>query len=259
MILFVDTDIPGARAHHNRKSAPKRLKTLLAGLEGRRDLVQVVLSSPWTTRFSPEQLRSEFSCAGSCHIEGALWDDVPPAALARYDHIIYWLTRRHVWRLPSWLAVQADEDGWPSDHKDALVLVNPGLESAESTRVLRTELERYYWWDLWWGRGPPPDATLLRRAHALMVAWSVARSRWPVVLGTTASEDELRLEPLLTVHAGAQHRVRAGEWFPHWVHLPSAGLQMHRPIELIETQGLDGIRLVLEHVWAPPAAAALAS
>jgi hypothetical protein len=248
VILFVDTDLPKATAASNRKAAPERMSALLSGLGAYGDLVQVVVTSRWATGHSLAPLELAARAADPRPILGALWDDVPPLALTRYDHIIYWLTRRHVWRLPSWVAVQVSAEGWPGDHADKLVLADSG-KPAEAAKVLRRKLEGYYWWDLWWGEGPAPDPAVLWRARALMVAWSVARSRWPVVLGRTAAEVEQRLDPLLTIHAGAQHRVRAGEWFPHWVHLPRAGLKMARPIELIETHGAQGISQILAHVW----------
>ena len=248
MILFVDTDSPTASAAANRDAAPKRLREWLAGLGSYAGLVQVVLSSPWAANCSCDQLQAEFS-KNAPPIEGVLWADTPPLSLARYDHILYWLTRRYVWRLPSWLAVQSDDADWPDDRRGKLVLADAAGIPGQAAATLRTRLEGRYWWDLWWGEGPPPDTATLSRAHALMVAWSVARFRWTTVLGRTASDAALRLDLLLTIHAGAQHRVRSGEWFPHWVHLPHAGLQMRRPIELLEIEGQEGITQVLDHVW----------
>jgi hypothetical protein len=258
MILFVDTDIPLARADRNRKAAPGRLDALLEDLGPYREAVQIVLTSPSLKRCPLAQLRTDFSGAGARRIEGALWHDIPPTALGRYDHIIYWLTRRHVWRLPSWLALQPDGEDWPDSRTGLLVLADPARAPAAAAQTLRGALDRHYGCDLWWGSGAAPEDAVLWRARALMVAWSVARSRWPAVLGSTASEVELRLEALLTIHAGAQPRVRAGEWFPHWVHLPQAGLRMRRPIEVFQTPGLEGIRQVVEHVWRPGSASALA-
>lgn len=106
------------------KRRPNALEALLAGLGAYADLLKVVPSSRSTAGCSHDELRAEFSDLGPRRIEGVLWEDVPPVALTRYDHIIYWLTRRHVWRLPSWVAVQATGDGWPSERGEKLVLAD---------------------------------------------------------------------------------------------------------------------------------------
>lgn len=249
MILFVDTDSPTATSIANRAAAPQRLHALLATLGRYANRVEVILSAPWTAGCSLRELQAELSPPVARAIGGLLWEDVPPLALGRHDHILYWLTRRYVGRFPAWLAVQANDEAWPEDRRGEVVLADAARYSDQAALALRRKLESYYWWDLWWGEGAPPDAPVLWRAHALMVAWCVARSRWPVVLGRTASEVALRLDFLLTIHAGAQHRVRRGDWFPHWVHLPQAGLEMRRPIELIEQNGEKGIARVLDPVW----------
>lgn len=249
MILFVDTDSPSAGATANRDAAPQRLRSLLAGLGPYAGPVEVVLSSHWTADCSCDELQAAFSGPDAPPVQGMLCEDMPPLSLSRYDHILYWLTRRYVWRLPSWIAVQANAEGWPEDRRGKLVLADTAGHPDKAASALRRKLEGYYWWDRWWGEGPPPQAVIVSRAHALMVAWSVARFRWPTVLGRTAHDVAVRLDLLLTIHAGAQHRVRSGEWFPHWVHLPHAGLQMRRPIELLEQEGPEGAAQVLDHVW----------
>lgn len=258
MLLFVDLDSTGGPVEAGREGASARLRTLLEGLGPYAELVEVVLSSPWVHGCGLEDLRAELGLDLPAEIVGNLRDDVPPLTLSRYEHIIYWLTRRHVWRLPSWLAVLPGDGEWPPDQHGRLVTWSDPRDTAATSQALRARLERYYWADLWWGDGPPPDAAARWRAHALMVAWSLPRRRWRHVLGHTTKEFEARLDLLLKVYAGAQRYVRAGRWYPHWVHLPRAELGMRRPIELIESLGVEGIERVLAHVWQPdPSAASL--
>jgi hypothetical protein len=251
VLLFVDLDRPGEPTETGCDETSERLGELLEGLGPYTDTVQVVISSERARGRRLEDLRAELGLPLRTQLVGNLWDDVPPAPLPRYEHINYWLTRRHVWRLPSWFAVLPDDHGWPADQQGKLVRVADPPDWAATSQALRARLGRYYWTELWWGDGPPPDAAARWRAHALMVAWSLPRRRWQRVLGQTTPEFEARLDLLLKIHAGAQRYVRAGIWYPHWVHLPRAGLGMHRPIELMEVSGLQGIEHVLAHVWQP--------
>ncbi|TWI06387.1 hypothetical protein [Aerolutibacter ruishenii] len=251
MLLFVDLDSTGEPGEAGREGASARLRTLLEGLGPYAELVEVVVSSPWARAHRLEDLWAAHGLDLPTQVVGNLWDDVPPLSLSRYEHIIYWLTRRHVWRLPSWLAVLPSEEEWPADQHRRLIQWSDSRDAAATSHALRAQLERYYWADLWWGDGPPPDAAARWRAHALMVAWSLPRRRWPHVLGHTTPEFEVRLDLLLKVHAGAQRYVRAGVWYPHWVHLPRAELGRRRPIELIEASGVQGIEQVLAYVWQP--------
>ncbi|WP_460833592.1 hypothetical protein [Lysobacter humi (ex Lee et al. 2017)] len=251
MLLFVDLDRPAEPPEAAREAAPARLRSLLEGLGPYAEQVEVVVSSPWARECPLETLQARLAIAGPAQIAGNLWDDAPPIALAGYEHIVYWLTRRYVWRLPSWLAVLTGVHEWPACQRDTLAACADPQDPGAISQALRARLERYFGADLWWGDGPPPDRAARWRAHALMAAWSLPRRRWPRVLGQTGPDFAARLDVLLKVHAGAQRYVRAGLWYPHWVHLPRAALGMQRPIELIETGGLEGIALVLDHVWQP--------
>lgn len=256
MLLFVDLDSTGEPGEAGPEGASARLRTLLEGLGPYAERVEVVLCSPWARGQQLADLRAALGLESPTEIVGNLWDDVPPLALSRYEHIVYWLTRRHVWRLPSWLAVLPGDGEWPPDQQNRLIPWSDPDDTAATSQALRARLERYYLADLWWGDGPPPDAGSRWRAHALMVAWSLPRRRWQHVLGHTTPEFEARLDLLLKVHAGAQRYVRAGVWYPHWVHLPKAELRMRRPIELIEALGVEGIEQVLAYVWQPALATA---
>lgn len=251
-MLFVDVDpAPDRRRPRANARSAFRLHGLLTSLGPYTELVTVVVTSPWTAGRSLMDLRALLAPQRPETIAGTLWDDPPPRVLSRYDHIVYWLTRRHVMRLPTWLALQTDVADWPDERSDRLIHCVEPLDSLATQRALRSRLERYYWADLWWGGEPGPDSPSRWRAHALMVAWSIPRRQWPEILGQTAAEFEQRLDLLLTVHAGAQHHVRAGTWFPHWVHLTRRALGMQRPIELIATNGVAGIQRVLDLVWSP--------
>ncbi|MFC0679441.1 hypothetical protein ACFFGH_16515 [Lysobacter korlensis] len=256
MILFVDDGRVRRKARSRNPDAVTELEVLLDSLGPYRDLVEVIVAAPWATGRTLAQLRADLAPHQPDRISGNLWDDPPPCALSRYDHINYWLTRRHVWPLPTWLALAPEPDDWPAERRDRFVGCVGGIGSEGNQRELRARLERYYWADLWWGEGPAPDVALRSQAHALMVAWSIPRRRWPEFLGRTAHELEQRLELLLKVHAAAQRHVGAGVWYAHWVHLPRAALDMRRPVEVIATEGLAGIGRVLKHVWdfAPPMA-----
>lgn len=225
------------------------LDALIASLGPYRDLVEIVVASPSAERLSLAELRVSLDADTALRVVGNLWDEPPPCRLTLYEHILYWLTLRHVWRLPSWLVLSANVGDWPTERATHLIPVVGSLAAPANQRAVRAALERYYWADLWWGEGTAPDPESRRRAHALMVIWSLPRRSWPRILGTTASSFEEMLEILLAVNAAAQRHVRAGHWFPHWVHLPLAALGMRRPIELIESEGLDGARRVLDHVW----------
>jgi len=248
-MLFLDLGSEVGR----RKSSSTSLQAVeafLMALGRHLELVEVVLASPTTRASSLAKLRAGLPATLASRITGELWDVPPSSALGRYDHILYWLTRRHVWRLPTWLAVQSAAIEWPEQHQNRRVLVADSIASAATHAALRSALERYYSADLWWGEGVPPDAASRARAHSLMVAWSVPRRRWPEILGRSAREFEERLELLLATHAAAQRHVRAELWLPHWVQLPKAELDMRRPLEVIATEGLEGVRRVLDLVWA---------
>lgn len=247
MILFLDAVAPD-------RFSPgvdllKGLDALVASLGPYRDLVEIVVASPGAELRSLAELRAGLDADTAPRVVGNLWDEPPPCRLALYEHILYWLTLRHVWRLPSWLALSANAGDWPADRATQLIPLAEPLAGPANQRALRAALERYYWADLWWGEGPAPDPESRRRAHALMVAWSLPRRSWPKILGNTASDFEEMLGILLAVNAAAQRHVRAGHWFPHWVHVPSSALGMRRPTELIESEGLQGARQVLDHVW----------
>lgn len=250
MILFIDPDPPRNNRRSRRPCDPLAgVEALLGALGAYRDAVQVVAASPTGRLRTADELRRGMASTAAERVVGNLWDDPPPCPLGRYDHIVYWLTRRHVWRLPSWLSVQRVADTWPEDRASQLLVCPEPLESETTHKMILAALQRHYWIDLWWGEGPAPDPALRRRAHALMVAWSIPRRNWPRILGHSAREFEERLELLLVVHAGAQRHVRADKWKPHWVHLPWAALGMRRPIELITSEGLDGVHAVHRHVW----------
>lgn len=247
MILFVDAG-SGERPF-SAVDPLEGLNALIADLGLYRDLVEIVVASPGAERLSLGRLRASLDADTAPRVIGSLWDDPPRCRLTLYEHILYWLTLRHVWRLPSWLALSASADNWPTERATQLVPIVESLAAPANQRALQAALERYYWADLWWGEEPAPDQESRRRAHALMVAWSIPRRSWPSILGTTASKFEEMLGLLLQVNAVAQWHVRGGRWFPHWVHLPLAALGMRRPIELIQSEGPDGARQVLDHVW----------
>lgn len=250
VIVFIDADEASERCTAARPCvSPTPLETLLRCLGPYRELVGVVVSSQWAVHYSLPELKAALAPQSPESIVGTLWDAPPPVALGRYDHIMYWLTRRHVWRLPIWLALQSPGIEWPEARRDRVIPIGAALDAEATQQALRAALERYYWADLWWGDGPAPKATSRQLAHSLMVAWSIPRRRWPTFLGNTATEFEQRLELLLDLHAGAERHVRAGAWRPHWVHLPHAALEMRRPIELIADRGVDGLRRVHEFVW----------
>lgn len=147
------------------------------------------MSSQWAVRYSLPQLQAALAPQRPGSIVGTLWDAPPSLALGRYDHIMYWLTRRHVWCLPTWLALQSPDVPWPEERRDRLI--SSGALDAEVTQqALRAALERYYWADLWWGDGPAPKASSRQLARSLMVARSIPRRRWPRLLGRTATEFE---------------------------------------------------------------------
>lgn len=247
MILFVDAD-SGERPFSDVDRL-KGLNALVASLGPYRDLVEFVVASRNAQQLPLCELRASLDADAAPRVIGSLWDDPPRCRLTPYEHILYWLTLRHVWRLPSWLALSANADNWPTEQATRLIPVVGSLATPATQQALRAALERYYWADFWWGEAPAPDQESRRRAHALMVAWSVPRRSWPKILGTTASDFKEMLWLLLQVNAVAEWHVRGGRWFPHWVHLPLAALGMRRPIELIQSEGPDGARQVLDYVW----------
>lgn len=187
----------------------------------------------------------------SDRVLGSLGDAPPPRALSRYDRIRYWAHVRGSARPPTWLAIRMQAQAWPAEHGTRLIACPVRMPADAARLAVRARLANYYWAELWWGRGPPPDATRRWQAHGLMVAWSVARRRWPRLLGETRAEFERRLDLLLAIHAGARilGEPRRAE---HWIHLPTAALGMRRPIEVIEAEGLDGIRRVHQTIWEAP-------
>lgn len=250
MILFLDAASLGRPPPGD--DLLEGLDALVASLGPYRDLVEIVVASPGAEGLSLVELRASLDADTAPRVVGNLWDEPPPCRLTLYEQILYWLTLRHVWRLPSWLALSANVGDWPADRATQLIPIAGSLAAPANHQALRAALERYYWADLWWGEGPAPDPESRRRAHALMVAWSLPRRSWPRILGTTAKDFDEMLGILLAVNAAAQRHVRAGRWFSHWVHLPFAALGMRRPTELIESEGLQGARRVLDHVWRVP-------
>lgn len=253
MLLFLDIADPG-RSIHRRSGAVAgtpavSAASLVAALAPYLERVEFVVTSDWANGQGLPAIRTAVAPALRERIIGSLWEQAPPRPLSRYDHIRFWLTRHYVLRAPSWLALQVDAAGWPAERLSQLVHCVGGLAFASEQQALHSALGRYGWGDLWWGEGAPPNAGLRRQAHALMVAWSVPRAQWASLLGSDAAAFEQRLDLLLTIHAGAQHRARSNPWLNHWVHLPKAALGMRRPIEVMIAGGLAGMRQVCDYVW----------
>jgi hypothetical protein len=182
-------------------------------------------------------------------VVGCLADHPPPTPLGCYERIRYRLFLQSPVRIPTWLAILPDAASWPEDQAGRLILCPEPVASAVSQTAIRTRLAQYYWAELWWGSGPPPDKVRRAQAHGLMVAWSVPRKRWPELLGSTAADFESRLGLLLAIHAGAQLVPARRTRYDHWVHLPSAGLDMRRPLEVMTGDGVRGIRRVHDYIW----------
>lgn len=214
-------------------------------------LVQVVLMGDTSGQVMRQRPGAGSASDLVARLIGHLDDEIPPLPLSRYDRIRYWLARRYVFRPPPWCAIQADDVGWPSGSTGRLVLCAPSLADTATQASVRAHLDRYYWMDLWWGGEPAPQTARLRQAHALMVRWSVPRRLWPSLLGTDADEFEQRVDLLLTIHAGTQVLEHAGPKHEHWVHLPSAALEMRRPIEIIASEGVPGLERIRQAVWTP--------
>ena len=172
-----------------------------------------------------------------------------PRPLGPCEHEHYWLARTYVARTPSWLALVDDVAPWPEDARRHLVEVAGPLDGPPPRRALVEAIERYDWSELWWGEDPAPALADRRRLASLMCAWSVPRTAWSALMGTTRAVFEERLDLLLTICAGAARRAITEHWRPHWVHLPRAKLGMRRPIELMSAQGLDAMRRVRDLVW----------
>lgn len=246
MLLFVDVACVCKR---DRRGRPARPEALTDALGPYLRLVQMVLMADEAAEGAVGKFLHALPPEVAAQVIGTLDEEVPPRPLGRYDWIRFWLARRHVFRPPTWLAIQSDGDGWSRENGRQLIpCPTPMTDPATKTRI-REHLDRYYWAELWWGVDPAPGIVRLRQAHALMVRWSIPRRQWPSLLGVTVDEFDRRLDLLLMIHAGMQIVERAWPLYDHWVHLPVADLGMRRPIEVIASEGIAGLQQVQQLIW----------
>lgn len=221
---------------------------LLDTLGNRLAHIDIILSSGPTGERGTHEIRRLLPSALGNRISGTIWEQPPPCALNRYEHIEYWLARTHLPWPPSWLALDRSDHGWPEAKRGHLVHCSSPISDPLIRQSLQNALARYSWPDLWWGAGAPPPVADRRRACAVMAAWSVPRHQWPVIFGTHRECFEQRLDLVLTIYAGARRRIADG-WFSHWVHLPARELDGRRPIDVMTENGVDGLERVLAWVW----------
>jgi hypothetical protein len=211
--------------------------------------IDFVVGAPSATGCTANELRAQLPTAIAARLVGSIWDRPPPRPLGAFELIQYWLARAYVRMPAAWLAIGHELQGWPAQERRRLIALSDPIDPRHFRAAVQEVLSRYEWSELWWGSGAAPSIADRRRLQSLMCIWSVPTRHWPVLMGNTRAEFRERLDLLLTIHAGVSLRSATEHWWPHWVQLPQAELDMRRPLKVMMDEGVDGIRRVCDLVW----------
>lgn len=212
--------------------------------------IDFVMAAPSIAGRTINELRAQMPTAIAARVVGSIWDHSPPRPLGGFELIQYWLARVYVRMPPAWLAIGDERQEWPEQERRRLIALTDPMHPTHFQAAVQAVLNRYEWSELWWGSGAAPSLADRHRLQSLMCIWCVPKRQWPVLMGDTRETFQERLDLLLTIYAGVLLRSATEHWWPHWVQLPKAELEMRRPMQVMMDEGVYGMRRVCDLVWS---------